>query len=1129
MVSMNNQMGRKKKTNSKGFSLVELLAAIVIVGILSFFAITAVNRYIKQSKEVKNDENVNNIKVAAQMYMQSNRSLLPKNIGESITIGVKDLRDTNYLKEDITNSNGESCMNSEVRIYHYDRDEYSYYVNMVCGDKKPDFGDDSVIPNPYIDLRLHNEKGGDVNTSDVRDTYFTATIKGSLEGETNLGIASYSYEIYVGFPQKDSEDVNFQLVESNENIPGGLKNEIKIQSKNTSEYVDLSGYSVVKVMVSAVNEQGKSAQETVMTKELKDSTDPICVKEKGSNFYFNEARDDSDWLNKVDYNNTNREQGARDFKLMVNCEDGNGSGCVRDSFVRTWPNGDKSPSEKVDYRYGARWSKITIQDNAKNDVDCYVRANIDIKAPSLYVSVYNVNSSGSRNQLVKSLKIEDNNPKTSKETEGTINTDDYKYYYKNGEAWLNASNYPNGTLLIDIDMEDNLYLYNYTWELNKPYLSAKASTSDVKKSISTSYAEAEYGGAVTHTYTSDEPKIPTNDDELKKVEVGTLGGSIHGLKISLEGKRYGKFKACDKAGNCTVLHIYANIDVTPPPLPKPSYVLNGSSTSYSPNTSSVVSTNKGWSNKYVRAYIPTSYARDNLTRTSVTAEISGFKDFYYYYSKQKTASSWNTASQTVLSGSGSGTYKYSYLISDQGTHHISFKSCDKAGNCTSKTSEDYVRVDTIAPSCSTSKSPNKSGWYNGTITVTGKCSDNGSLASGCAQASISRSYSSDINTSNAGPAGLNNKGTVKDNAGNSVSCGYVSLKIDMTPPTCSHNSFCSHYYYYTVCNSYGHCWRRKACDTMTFQLICSDRKVNGAISGCASPSIKSKKFDAYSSAGYRFDTTFYDIAGNKVGCNHYESNDETVIDRGPTGSCYVEGNQIKYDADSGSGVSSVEFRRNSNESFSSSPNVSYPACESNAKTYQPQIRVTNNLGSSKIINCSTVTVPSCCSSVYYQNGDCNATCVNSNGIGSAARIAYSNYDGSRCPNDDLANGGAECSIQCSQTVYMCRADCTHGNANPYLIDDVAWTWIHDSGSTESGSYNGTWLGHNSTLSVSGEFNGFYTSKTKMSVVDGSCGYFPDGHKYAGQKEWHGICGGWVYAACYSTDGSVAECATACPN
>ena len=62
MVSMNNQMGRKKKTNSKGFSLVELLAAIVIVGILSFFAITAVNRYIKQSKEVKNDENVNNIK-----------------------------------------------------------------------------------------------------------------------------------------------------------------------------------------------------------------------------------------------------------------------------------------------------------------------------------------------------------------------------------------------------------------------------------------------------------------------------------------------------------------------------------------------------------------------------------------------------------------------------------------------------------------------------------------------------------------------------------------------------------------------------------------------------------------------------------------------------------------------------------------------------------------------------------------------------------------------------------------------------------------------------------------------------------------------------------------------------------
>ena len=154
-MGINGIHNSKENLKRTGFTLVELLAAIVIIGILSFFAVTGVTRYIRQSKKVKNEENVKNIKMAAQMYMQANRSSLPKNIGESIILDVRTLRDTNYLKEDITNSKGESCMQSNVRVYHYDRDEYSYYVRLACGDKPSPSNNDVVSP-PNIDIHFYN-------------------------------------------------------------------------------------------------------------------------------------------------------------------------------------------------------------------------------------------------------------------------------------------------------------------------------------------------------------------------------------------------------------------------------------------------------------------------------------------------------------------------------------------------------------------------------------------------------------------------------------------------------------------------------------------------------------------------------------------------------------------------------------------------------------------------------------------------------------------------------------------------------------------------------------------------------------------------------------------------------------
>ena len=1110
-----NKKGMKKrKTERKGFSLIELLAVLVIIGILSFFAVTGVTRYIRQSKEVKNEENVKNIKMAAQMYMQANRSSLPKNIGESIILDVRTLRDTNYLKEDITNSKGESCMQSNVRIYHYDRDEYSYYVRMACGDK-PSPSETEGIPSPKIKLDLHNDNDKEItDTTAVRDIYFTSTIwgsDGSEEKYSDLGISSYSYEIYVGFlnddeaDTADESDVRYQLVESNQNIAGGLKHKIEIQSKKTSEYVDLSGYSVVKVIVSAVNEQGKSNQVVKFSQKLNDSVAPLCTKLEGKKYFEGEAENDNDWLNKEayyqylhsgvvessyrtdSYETKCFKNANHSFTVMVNCDDGLGSGCVRDSFVRTWPNGDFSgepdPETKqdtgVNYHFGARWATITIKDNADNSTNCFVRANVDLQAPTLKVTVYKVENYERYPLFTKEISNEniDDNGKGDTVSISCADEDDKDKacpgdlaVSSTGELWMNAANYKEGSLEVDVEMKDNLYLHDYTWELNSPYVGSKGKVGDATldnarvEQGNSSIIRKVYSNNNADTYLNQEEKRPGNLKD-SNVEVSTVREIVQGLKINREGKRYAKFTACDKAGNCTTVKLYFNIDVTAPPIPNPQYLKNKSKTGYDPadKTNYMRDESNHWSNEAVMAYIPKSYARDNETKTNQKAELSGFDHFNYYYAQQSGRNgiyySWKTAPEKKLSNAGSGNYQYNFVISDQGTHKISFTSCDKAGNCTKKpVDDDYVRVDTYAPTCSTRKEPNDSSWHNSPVTVYGDCTEStkisSAFASGCARyedgsTSIHHQYFMDMNSSYAGPADLNNKGYIQDYAGNKANCDYKTVKIDTLNPTCSHGSYCSRYYYETYCPPYGYCRTRKVCDTMTFWLSCSDGKRNGVSSGCTSPSYVSKNFSAYSDNGYSFNTVFKDSAGNSVDCKHYESSDETAIDSGPTFSCSIDSTSGVITVSNPKSVSGIADTQYKVVGTSSGHNYSYQrnsavlqgfSC-TQSDTYTAYVKITNNLGTSKEMKClNTYAVKGCCDgNVTYRDGACSASC----GGGTQVREAYSAVDGSRCPGKDQT---VSCNTQaCQMTVNDC-------NYRGQTLMNTPFSW--DCSSGHVGHYKG---------------------------------------------------------------------------
>ena len=86
-----------RKDNTKGFSLVEILAAIVILGLLSTIAIVSVNYILQKAEKEYYKSQKDEIILAAKSYTQDNRNSLPKRVGMRTEITLKTLQDKKYI------------------------------------------------------------------------------------------------------------------------------------------------------------------------------------------------------------------------------------------------------------------------------------------------------------------------------------------------------------------------------------------------------------------------------------------------------------------------------------------------------------------------------------------------------------------------------------------------------------------------------------------------------------------------------------------------------------------------------------------------------------------------------------------------------------------------------------------------------------------------------------------------------------------------------------------------------------------------------------------------------------------------------------------------------------------------
>ena len=860
----------KKKMNSKGFTMVELLAAVTILAVVSLIAIKGVSGLIDRAKEERVIQQQKTLTIAAESYLQANSQFKPKTIGESRLIEVSTLKKANYLKDDITNAAGESCMkNSVVRVYKLSKMEYSYYPYIYCGDERAP--ETITPPRPSASMYFTDASGKPLP---IRQTY-TDVSKAKLaikfygydytisNPDKNIAIDSYNYVIY----QEDK--TGKRTVYDSGSLSANRKNEVTV-SFDLKDYIDLTGSNMFYITVFVRNVHGG---EITIDRPVNggagaydDTKSPSCVA------YENEAVE-NEWINKY--------SSVSERTITATCDDGDGSGCVRDTFSRTWPN---------KYQKSAEFAYIRVSDNAGNTfpgkgVDylresctsgtwCCVRVNVDTVAPTINLKAYKYNGSTTTGQNILSNKYTTADDSSENQTV-TINT---KNFSGNIDGWLNAKNFTNG-IAFKVNISDDIGLYSWKWETNVPGI----------KDASDDRLEVVSAG---------------NDDGKEETYWNGRKKSQNGINIKLEkdGRRKGVLTVRDIAGNETKYVIYVNIGVNGPTECNPDAIDECIDDKF-PKTGLKLykfrdkdNANKGdpytpgeWTNLSVIA------APSDEVADYVISHPGSYFEYLVY-----TESSGNNNTVTVGPFTGrNNTYVFDNSKDpiSNGKNKISLNLCTQSKNCVSTDTYD-VYIDTVAPDCNlTAKRSDNNKAYDGkswlgigvNAIVTATCSDTNNkwTTSGCENTtqwpkSFSYTYNFDVNANNAGAKGLDNDGNthgaVKDIAGNITECpADKTVKVDHVAPTCTVSAKLNKN------SDYDGTWKKKG-NTITVSGVCSDTGGDGSGSGCmiysgSLPTFDStkttKSFDYTTNinttkatpSGNDVKTTVIDGAGNTTVCS----------------------------------------------------------------------------------------------------------------------------------------------------------------------------------------------------------------------------------------------------------------------
>ncbi len=122
----------------RGFTLAELLAVIVVLGLIAVITIPAVTKALGEYKVRLCNEQLKNIEEAARVWGSDNIFSLPEKSGDSIIITLDDLQKGGYIGKKIKNpknSNNEVSKDLKITITKNNK-KIVYTVEDFCIESK---------------------------------------------------------------------------------------------------------------------------------------------------------------------------------------------------------------------------------------------------------------------------------------------------------------------------------------------------------------------------------------------------------------------------------------------------------------------------------------------------------------------------------------------------------------------------------------------------------------------------------------------------------------------------------------------------------------------------------------------------------------------------------------------------------------------------------------------------------------------------------------------------------------------------------------------------------------------------------------------------------------------------------
>ena len=813
----------KKLKNKKGFTLIELIAVIALMGIILVLALPQVSKIQQANKNRKYEAYEMSIERGAKLYTDSNaRDMFGNNNSGCVTIPYSVLKSSNVIKDfsdpDITCSNDSETY---VRIRKIN-DDYRYDVALICRqdgevvykqeidttftctnspdtevpiiEASPSSKSDWVKPEDLsVTIKISDASGLNKNTSIKYYWVNTAGEKVGKEYTYNYnnkeGVTKVSYKI----PKKKVVDVTgeyYLVIEPYRTTTANGVQDVLGNDRVTGE--QFGTYKIDNTKPSCSNVDGEKTSWTntdfTITQYCSDG-ESGCVKESYSK-KFTTSTTTHTFTIKDNAGNTNEckvnvyldkekptcgkvtgestEWTNKDRTISVKCKEEEYSKCKQDAFEVTFSTEGKTDN-------------IEIEDNAGNTTQCEVNKYID-KTPPKCPTITSSTKAGTwtNKDITYTFKF-------------TSDTAKYIWYTKVGDNdWTdwgeNKASVTKKTISSEGYRKVGVRVYD---SVGNEQLCGTEATYNIDKSAPSCGTAS---GSST-TWTNKDRYISQGcNDSLS----GCTAASFN-KTFTTEGKT-GEITISDKVGNTNTCTVNKYIDKT-----NPTCISSGGSSTETVDAVTIIGTcsdnlsgctgnvsktltsdmNQQVSPGTVKdnagneTTCPTQQVNINTVpkKPTISNPTNGNWVNYSFALTVSTTSpskiigywqySYDNNSWTTYANSA--TNKFTTTNFSVERNQLAYiRVCNKSGVC-SESASTYIRIDKTAPSCGSVTGASTT-WTNKDRYISQGCNDSGS---GCSATSFNKTFTTE---------GVTDKISISDKAGNTNNC-TVNKYIDKTKPT----------------------------------------------------------------------------------------------------------------------------------------------------------------------------------------------------------------------------------------------------------------------------------------------------------------------------------------------------------